>query len=368
MFVHALDDRAISRSVLAIAKELSEMGVDVQLIAATLTASASPPAWVAVENLDIGRRRTATALPRLASVIRKMHPDVLFGHGNGPNRAALLARLLFRLPVRVVAVEHTHYSTFYPRRKLRDLLTGRLYPLAERIAGVSLGVIDDLERRFPGVRGKTTVLPSPGPRLSELRALAAQPISNVVQADDRPRVICSVGNIVPRKGQDTLVSALPRVRDVVGDVRLVLVGRPDDEKFVQRLEHLAASLGVERFVSFVGYQPNPLTIVARSDVFALASTTEGFGISLVEAMACRVPVVSTNCPAGPSYVLENGRCGLLVNVGDPTNMADALIRVLQDATLRRELVARGEQRAAQFEPQVVAAQYLEVANTCSRDP
>lgn len=366
MFIHALDDRAISRAVVAIGEELAGGGIDTVIIAATISKIASRPTRLTVEHLDVGTGRTATGVHRLASVIRKLRPDVIFGHGNGPNRAAVLARMMFRLPIRVVAVEHTHYSTFYTgRSSIRDLMTRVLYPLADKISGVSQGVVDDLESRFPGMRGKTAILPSPGPRLDRIRALTSEPTGHPWLSDSpRGRIICSVGNIVPRKGQDILVRALPLIRREVPDARLLLVGRPDDQLFLERLKHLAISLGVERDVSFAGYQANPLPIVARSDVFALASTTEGFGISLVEAMACRVPVVSTDCPAGPSYVLENGHSGLLVTVQDPAAMANALIRVLRDNDLREELVVRGERRAAQFDPRIIAAQYLALAEAC----
>ncbi len=84
-------------------------------------------------------------------------------------------------------------------------------------------------------------------------------------------------------------------------------------------------------------------------------------MSLIEAMACGVPVVSSNCPAGPAYLLRNGQDGLLVPVGDPTAMSDAIIRIATDDALRAQLIARGRARAEMFTPDAVASRYLDVA-------
>jgi len=176
-----------------------------------------------------------------------------------------------------------------------------------------------------------------------------------------PRIVCCVANVLPRKGQDTLVRALPRVREAVGDVRLVLIGRFDDAAYAQRLEQLASELGVRDHVALLGYREEPLPFVARSDVFALASRSEGFGMAMVEAMACGVPVVAADCPTGPAYVLDGGRAGLLVRPDDPAAMAEAISRVLREPDLAGRLASRGRERAALFSPSNVARAYLRLA-------
>jgi glycosyltransferase involved in cell wall biosynthesis len=151
------------------------------------------------------------------------------------------------------------------------------------------------------------------------------------------------------------------VRAEAGNVRLVLVGRHDDEEYARALVRRAGELGVAENVYLAGYQDDALSFVAHSDVFAFASTTEGAPMVLVEAMACGIPVVSTDCPVGPREILEDGQSGLLVEMNDPAAMAGQLTRALTDASLREQLVAAGTRRAEDFSPSAVAQAYLRVA-------
>ncbi len=365
MFVHILDDRAVSRLNRRLCGRFAAAGVETVLICATRSRSAemAVPDGVTVRNLALKDQPTMFAVARLAALLRELQLDVLFAHGNGPSRTAILARMLGRVATRIVAVEHTHYSTFYTQRMwVRDRLTPLLYARADRVAGVSSGVVADLEARFPAIRGNTTVLPSLGPDPNDLpRLVRDTPDHPWFAHRDGVKLLCSVANLVPRKGQATLVEALPLIRREAGDVRLVLVGRFDDQAFVARLRQRCGELGIGEYVWFAGYQDNALPFIAHADVFVLASETEGAGMVLTEAMACGVPVVSTDCPTGPAFVLDGGRYGILVPVGDTRQFATAVVRVLTDTQLREGLIAGGYERASQFTADRVAQQYLVVA-------
>lgn len=124
----------------------------------------------------------------------------------------------------------------------------------------------------------------------------------------------------------------------------------------QRLQALAGSLGVACDVALPGFEPNPFAWMARSGVFALSSLFEGFGNVLCEALACGCPVVSTDCPGGPREILDHGRHGWLVPVGDDRALARALLRALETPPERRQLRAR----AAQFTIERAVERYLDV--------
>ena len=366
MFVHTFDNRAVAHMVSTLSGQLVALGAEVRLLYATRAASApETPDGVAVDDLRLGGKPTGFGIGRAARVLRARRPHVVFAHGNGPNRTALLARALARTRTRVVTVEHTNYSvTYSARHRLHHRATSLLYGRADRVTGVSPEVVEDLERTFPHLREKTLCLRAPGPDPAEIERLASARPDHPWFAAGRPhRLICCVANIIPRKGQDTLVAALPLVRKREGDVRLVLVGRFDDEDYLARLRAMAQELGVSDHVAFVGYRPDSLSFIAHADVFALASVSEGMGIVLVEALACGVPVVATDCPSGPSFVLEAGAAGRLVPMRAPQAMADAIVELVQDRGMREQLVRRGRQRAAYFSPQRVAHDYLALART-----
>jgi glycosyltransferase involved in cell wall biosynthesis len=368
--VYSLGDRAVARLTVQVSEVLADTGIDVALIDFRRAGSSTLalPENATVHHLDVGARWPILGVRRLASLLKELDADVLFAQLNGPGRAAIMARGLAGVSTRVVVVEHIHYSFYRSHRWLRDRLTAFLYPRADRVAGVSPGVVDELLSRFPRLTGKTAVLPVVATDRDWPGTLRTQPPGHPWYRAPRVRLVCSVGNIVPRKGQHTLIEALPLVRREVGDVRLVLVGRFDDANYVARLHRLAADLDVSDWVSFEGYRANALPYIAGADVFALASTLEGAGMVLLEAMACGVPVVSTDCPSGPSYLLDGGRCGLLVPVGDHAEMARAIITALEDRELRRTLVARASRRASLFSPREVANAYLTLAKESVSGP
>jgi len=108
------------------------------------------------------------------------------------------------------------------------------------------------------------------------------------------------------------------------------------------LEQLAAELGIADRVFFLGFQPQPWLFVSKADLFVLSSRYEGFGNVLIEAMRQGVPVVSTDCPGGPSEILEDGRYGRLVPCGDEQALADAMEAALDDRPSPELLKARAE--------------------------
>jgi glycosyltransferase involved in cell wall biosynthesis len=366
MFVHVLDDRAVSRVVGVLGREIAARGVDVVVVCASCTDAGRARLPPELPLVDLGvdpRHRTSRAVPALVRWLRRARPRVLFAHGEGPARAAVMARLLARVATAVVIVEHTHGRTFRRASRARETAVRLLYPRAALVTGVAPAVVEDLEQLVPAVRGRTAVLPSVGPDPSELPTrMAAPPDHPWFESDSRPFVVVSVANIVARKGQDILVRALPAIRSAVGDARLLLIGRIDEPDFAAELRRLAADLGIAEHVCLLGYHDDPLPLVARSQLGALASKTEGLPMSLLEAMTCGLPVVSTDCPAGPAYLLEQGASGLLVPVDDVDAMAEAVIRIARDDDLRAALIARGRERAAAFSPAAVASRYLDVAN------
>jgi glycosyltransferase involved in cell wall biosynthesis len=162
-------------------------------------------------------------------------------------------------------------------------------------------------------------------------------------------VFLGVGRLVPQKDFTTLIRAFARLRRVVAAKLLILGEGPERG----RLNTVIRDLQLEADVELAGFAPNPFAYMRRAAAVVLSSRYEGFGNVLVEAMACGTPVVSTDCPSGPSEILEGGRYGPLVAVGDETGLADAMQRVLRHPIDPGELKAR----AAAFSVDVIADQY-----------
>ena len=124
------------------------------------------------------------------------------------------------------------------------------------------------------------------------------------------------------------------------EARLVLLG---EGRLREELEELARHLGIHEDVGMPGFVDNPFRYMARSAALALSSEYEGLPGVLIQAMACGCPVVSTNCPGGSEEVLDSGRFGQLVNVGDADALASALASTLSTPLDRDVLIRRAEE-------------------------
>jgi len=134
----------------------------------------------------------------------------------------------------------------------------------------------------------------------------------------------SIGRLTKAKNYSTLIEAFAKVRQQ-RDVRLAILGNGEERP---SLEGLVRRLGLENDVWLPGFVDPPYPYLARASVFVQSSIWEGFPTVIVEALAFGVPVVSTDCPSGPREILENGRFGELVPVGDVEALADAIRRAL----------------------------------------
>jgi glycosyltransferase involved in cell wall biosynthesis len=158
----------------------------------------------------------------------------------------------------------------------------------------------------------------------DLDRLAAEPAAHPWLADASVPVLIGVGRLTRQKDFPTLLRAFARVRRDRA-ARLLILGEGRDR---QALLDQARELGVAGDVGFPGFQTNPYAWLARARVFVLSSAWEGSPNALTEAMALGVPVVSTDCRSGPREVLDGGRLGPLVPVGDEEALAAAIVEAL----------------------------------------
>ena len=180
--------------------------------------------------------------------------------------------------------------------------------------------------------------------LDNIRARAAQPLEpGLVPAGP---FIVSVGRLEEsQKDFTSLLHAYAQLVEQGIEERLVLVG---DGASRPRLEALAKSLGLGDRVIFAGFQSNPYAWIRQARLMAFSSKMEGLPNVLLEGLAVGQVVVSTDCPTGPREILDDGRAGLLVPVGDVAGLAEAIRSGLQDAALRQTLLAHAARHIEQM--------------------
>lgn len=181
---------------------------------------------------------------------------------------------------------------------------------------------------------------------------------------DKPTII-NVGRLSVQKGQHHLINAFDKVREIIPNAQLVFLGQGGLE---EELTKQASKLGLSDSVHFLGFQKNPFKYISKSKVFVLSSYYEGFPNALAEAMACRVPVISTDCPSGPreilapqeygrqiSYGLNESRYGVLVPDFTTSNekkaeniMSESIIEIINNPNLYTGFSEKSHQRIQDF--------------------
>lgn len=281
-----------------------------------------------VRVIDLGSRHVYSSFASIVRYLRKEKPIVLLSDKDKVNRTALLARMYSHSDVRIVVRSGTTISVDLSNRSVLDRWVQRtsmklLYRRAHAVIVPSNGAARDLAQ-FTGLpTSLIRTLHSPVVP-ANIFEVPAPPPDHSWFGSGGPPVILGVGELSPRKDFATLVRAFAQVRKQ-RDCRLVILGRGGD---LEALRALAKNLDVAADVDFPGFQQNVLSFMSHAAAFALCSKWEGLGIVLVEAMACGTPVVSTDCPSGPRELLQDGRLGPLVPVGDDRALAVALDQLL----------------------------------------
>ncbi|MGE8163084.1 glycosyltransferase [Paraburkholderia sp. NPDC080076] len=251
------------------------------------------------------------------------------------------------------------------------------FSLAARLGGKSERYIARRVRHYARYSAITVLIPAMLDEARELFSTAGQDMDivelpNVIDVDalrhaaraeiKRPAesFIVSVARLDEgQKDHKTLLRAYAQLRERGRcEAALVLIGEGRDRG---ELEQLADALGIGASVQFLGFCANPLPYIRQAEMLVLSSRYEGCAVVLGEAMALGTPVLSADCPTGPRDMLEGGKAGLLVPVGDVDAMALAIERLLTDTELRRSLAQAALQKVETFTPPRANQRMLELA-------
>ncbi len=300
--------------------------------------------------------RWRPALTTLRQIVREVQPEVLVcGKALFEGRAALRLQRDISLPfvVMTYAMElKTWLSGWKTRRDLLLVLqhAARIVVINRETRQILLdhGVPDrQIVKIFPGVDAAFFEPPANARAVREDLALDG-PFPGGESRRGGKRVIITVCRLVPRKGVDVLLRALPTILLKIPQVVLLVVGDGPERTALQRL---AAALGLTSSVRFLGRvsRADLLKTLRLGDVFALTpreigNDIEGFGMAYIEAAAAGLPAVASRSGGVPEAVLD-GVTGLLVPPDDPPETAQALLRLLLNGELRARLAAAARARA-----------------------
>jgi glycosyltransferase involved in cell wall biosynthesis len=235
--------------------------------------------------------------------------------------------------VPVVGQDHGHFGNRFAHPGLTAVLDHAV-PRLDAFVVLTAADAEDYRTRFPDVSSRIHQVPNALP----------WPVPET-PAPLRTKVVVSIGRLDANKGHDRLVRAFAPVAAQHPDWRLHIYGAgPEDHA----LEALVGDLGLTGQVELRGYTADPRAVLADASVYALTSRSESFSMSLIEAMSMGVPPVAMDCPRGPREIVDDGVNGALVPDGDEVALTDALLRLIEDETLRRALGVRAHHDAQRW--------------------
>jgi glycosyltransferase involved in cell wall biosynthesis len=166
--------------------------------------------------------------------------------------------------------------------------------------------------------------------------------------------VIAVGKQSHQKGYDILLKSWQKVVEKNPDWQLEIYGKNDAS---QGLEQLAIALSVEKNVTFFEPEKYIKEKYLDSSIYVLSSRFEGFGMVLIEAMACGVPCVSFDCPYGPSDIIANNEDGFLVENGNSDALANKLNELIENESIRKEFGKAAKENVQRFQPEIILNQW-----------
>lgn len=265
---------------------------------------------------------------KLRSSIKETKPDVVVSFLDGTNELFLLSsigqRYVKMISCQVDIREHKHYNLRW------NAIRNMLYGLADRVVFLDGHQAKRASNIHP--LWKCTGIPNPLPIIDISIPKDAEAV--LVNTKKHPRNIVAMGRLTYQKGFDLLLEAFSPLAAQFPDWGLVILGEGPDR---QKLEAQAEASGLDGRVFMPGRISNPHGIIAKCDVFAFSSRYEGQGLALAEAMACGIPVVSFNCPSGPSEIIVDQVDGILVPAQDVVSFGDALTVLMENEEKRETM-------------------------------
>ena len=305
-----------------------------------------------IKVLDLNCNRILFSLIPLINAIKKTKPEVIVSAMWPLTTVSVFAKILSGSQSKIFLVEHIAYE-----KTLAKLLGHSLfligisktisYLFASKVISVSRGVESSIR--------KITFLPN-----SKFKIIYnGIPIPKLVKNEKQKlfstnkKVLLAAASFSDRKDFPTLIKALSLLFSKgYTDLKLFILG---DGPMRDEIKNIIKYLNMDRNVELLGYKSDVYKYMSSSDLFVHSSKVEGFALVIAEALSCGINVVSTDSPYGPSEILENGKFGNLVKVGDAEQMANAIIEKIVNPLDKETL----KQHAKKFSIETCAKLYLE---------
>ncbi len=283
------------------------------------------------------------SIKRLREAIVNSDPELIISFLNITNVTTLLATLGAKIPVIVSERNDPNNS---PNSKIWRALRKLSYQFADAI-------VVQTNRAFnyfpPQLQSNITIIANPV-------ILPTANCNSSPKSSSQPSII-AMGRLESQKGFDLLLKAFAQLKDTYSNWTLTILGEGTKRS---QLENLREQLGLSDRVYFPGRVKNPNQWLKQADIFVMSSRFEGFPNALCEAMACGLPVISTDCPNGPREIIRDGIDGILVANESVSALKEAIESLMVNESKRQLLGKRALEITTRFSLLAVMNQWEKV--------
>lgn len=355
LFIPSLSGGGAERVFSVLANAFCAQGLQVDVVLVDAKGAFLSVLDKRIHVVDLKKSSASASLFSLAGYLKTTRPQALLCALDYANVIATMAWLFAGKPCRIFLSEHSTPSMLMKQssafiRGVLPLLMKHLYRCADRIVAVSDGVAADLSAFIQLSPQHICTIYNPVD-LAQIRQAALLPLSDDWLQPDAAPVFVAVGRLSTEKNFPMLIEAFEQCR-AIHQCRLIILGEGPARSALEQ------QIAVSHFrgdIRLAGFCSNPYAYMRNAAALILSSNTEGLPTVLMEALACNTQIIATDCPHGPSEILQQGRWGTLVPVGDVQAMAQAMSAYLQQPSC----FAVAE-RAEAFNIKNAAAQYIQL--------
>ncbi|MFW9895918.1 MAG: glycosyltransferase [Candidatus Thorarchaeota archaeon] len=304
--------------------------------------------------------RFFTRFIKMQRIIEMIDPDIIITFMNKTSFWVIPIKYLTKLNAPLIINVNTNPNFHYRKRFYGKFLIRFLYPLKkiDQIVPVSKELKKILVNKYRINADKIIPIYN-GFDIERIQKLAKENVSNQDDIFNNQNLIkfITIGRLSKEKGHIYLIKAFSRVIREIPNSRLFIIG---EGPLKGKLMKLVEKFQLEKKIFLLGSIKNPYKYISKAEIFVLSSLHEGLPTVLIEALACGLPIISTNCETGPKEILGNGRYGILTEVADSSGLAEKMKYLANNEEVREKFSRQATTQANLYKVEKFTQNWIEI--------
>ena len=310
-----------------------------------------------IEVISLECSKSIYSIFKLTSLIKKYNPQIVFSTLRYINFVTIISCIIAFKKLKIIVRETNNHTEAKIKKNLKEFFIDYVYRFAHKIVALSEGVRLDINHRTKIEMSNIEVIYNPI-NLDSIMIRKREKLPPKYEAefaDKNITKLINVGHLEEQKGHDVLIKSVKLINEF--DFKLYIIGEGSKRHY---LEKLINKLDLQDKVVLLGFQDNPYNFRHKSDMFILSSLWEGFGHVIVEAMACELPVISSDCKSGPNEIINDNFDGMLCKTGSHKDMKQKINLLALDNNKKNKMIKNALSKMRKFEDKLIVKSYEEL--------